>query len=200
MDSLKNKRFTKLKMGGGSMYRLNKLCVTLILVSLFFMFGCAAKKITTVSMPVRTKLSNYNVLKIEQFYYDSAVEIKSQEKADKLRDMFQERVKYDIYNLNLFEKVGSIESFKDTDRILSLKGKITYMKRVTKAARLMLGAMAGRARVDVDIQLLDSQTGDILGEASIKGTSTGGTIFAGRTEEAFHNASKQVAEFIKNSY
>jgi hypothetical protein len=164
------------------------------------MFGCAAKRITIVTMPVKAGLSNYDTLKIEPFYYSSAVEIESQEKADKLRDMFQERVKYDIYGLSVFEKVVTTESTRDTDRIVLLKGEITYMKRVTRFSRIMVGAMAGRSRVDVDIQLLDAQTGDILGQASIKGTSTGGSAFAGGTEEAFQNASQQVAEFIKNSY
>lgn len=182
------------------MYRSKRLWLALIVLGAFSMFGCAAKKITIVTMPVKTRLSNYSTLKIEPFYYSSAVEIKSQEKADKLRDMFQERVKYDIYGLSLFEKVVDTEASDDTDHIVLLKGKITYMKRVTRFTRLMVGAMAGRSRVDVDIQLIDYQTGDILGEAVIKGTSTGGSAFAGGTEEAFQNASQQVAEFIKNSY
>jgi hypothetical protein len=152
-------------------------------------------------MPVETKLSNYNVLKIEPFFYDSSVKIRSQEKADKLRDMFQERVKDNIGGLGLFENIVSTESFKDTDRLVLLKGRIMYMRRVTKATRLVLKSRAGKARVDVDIQLIDSSTGDILGKASIRGTSGHGTFSHGAgTEEAFQNAAELVAEFIKNSY
>jgi len=182
------------------MYHFTKLYRTLIIVSLFLLFGCAAKKVLTVNLPLKSKLSKYNVLKINQFYYGPTVEIKDQEKADKLRDMFQERVKYHIYGLSLFEQVVDVEATKDIDRIVLLKGKITCMKRVTKFTRFMVGAMAGRARVDVDIQLVDGHTKDILGEANIKGTSTGGSVFAGGTEEAFKNAAQQVAEFINNSY
>ena len=60
--------------------------------------------------------------------------------------------------------------------------------------------MAGRAGVAVDIQLVDPLTGNILGEANIQGTSSGGSVFAGGTEEAFENASQQIAEFVKNNY
>ena len=64
------------------------------------LFGCVAqKKITSVKKPIESKLSSYNVLKMEPFIYDSSVEIDDQMKADQLRDMFQKRFKYDIYNL-----------------------------------------------------------------------------------------------------
>ena len=147
-----------------------------------------------------SKLSSYNVFKIEPFIYDSSVEIDDQMKADQLKSMFQERVKYDIYNLSLFERVIENEAIETSDQVVILKGQITYMKRVTKATRIMFGAMAGRAGVAVDIQLLDASTKNILGEANVQGTSTGGSIFAGGTEEAFENAAQQITDFIKNNY
>ena len=50
------------------------------------------------------------------------------------------------------------------------------------------------------MNLVDYQTGDEIGAASIKGTSTGGSVFAGGTEGAFENAAQLIADFIKNSY
>lgn len=149
---------------------------------------------------MESKLSLYNVLKIEPFIYDSSVDIDDQVKADQLKDMFQDRVKYNIYNLSLFERVVKNEPAKTGDRAVILKGRITYMKRLTKVARIMLGAMAGRAGVAVDIQIVDATTGDLLEEANIQGTSSGGTVFAGGIEEAFENAAQQVADFIKKNY
>jgi hypothetical protein len=182
------------------MYRSRKVVIISIVVALFIFSGCAAKKITTVTVPVKTKLSGYHVMKIEPFIYDSCVEITNPEAAEKLRAMFQERVKYDIYKLSLFEKVVTDEPINDGNTIVLMKGRITYMKRVTRFTRIMAGAMAGRSRVDVVIQLADATTGELLGEADIKGTSKGGSIFAGGTEEAFENAAQLVAQFVQNHY
>ena len=185
---------------------LARLGLILLLVVTFFTFGCAAKKIITVTKPPTTKLSNYDCVKIDQFTYEQSFKdekIKDEDdrmKADTLRDMFQQRVQYHIYTLSLFKDVVETEPPANAGKIVVLKGEITYMKRVTKAARILVGAMAGRARVDVDVHLVDFQTGDEVGAASIKGTSTGGGIWAGGTEDAFENAAQLIADFIKNSY
>jgi Domain of unknown function (DUF4410) len=183
------------------MYYQNKFYSVFILTAIFMLFGCVAKtQLTTIKKPIESKLSSYNVFKIEPFIYDSSVEIDDQMKADQLKGMFQERVKYNIYNLSLFERVIENDPVKTGDRVVMLKGRITYMKRVTKTTRIMFGAMAGRAGVGVDIQLVDATTKTILGEANIQGTSSGGSVFAGGTEEAFENAAQQITDFIKNNY
>jgi hypothetical protein len=144
-------------------------------------------------------------LKIEQFTYSQAfreAKIKDADvemKANILRDGLQQRVQYHIYTLSLFEDVVNAECPSDAEKIVALNGEITYLKRVTKAARLLGGAYAGRARVDMDIHLVDFQTGDIIGAASVKGTSTGGP-FGGTTEQAFDNSAQLIADFIKNNY
>lgn len=188
------------------MQRLTRLCFIVLVVAVLFSFGCAAKRITTVTKPPTTKLSNYDCLQIEQFTYEQSFREKKiqdaddERKANILRDGFQTRVQYHIYSLDLFEDVVETECPEDADKIIVLKGEITYMKRVTKAARILAGAMAGRARVDVDIHLVDHQTDDVVGAASVKGTSKGGGVWAGGTEEAFENAAQIIAEFIKNNY
>ena len=149
------------------MKRLTTVYV-IVLAALTMSFGCAAKRICTVTIPCTTKLSNYDCLKIEQFTYSQAfreAKIKDADdemKGNILRDGVQQRVQYKIYNLNLFEDVVNAECPNDAENIVALKGEITYLKRVTKAARLLGGAYAGRARVDMDINLVDFQTGDIV--------------------------------------
>ena len=178
-----------------------KSCFALMLMLIFLTTGCAGQKaLTTVTKPMTQKLSQYNCLKIDPFVYDASVEIDDPVKADQLKNMLQSRTKFKIYNLSLFEQVLDVESPKTADRVVVLKGRITYMKRLTKAARAMLGAMAGRAGVAINIQLEDPATGSVLGKADIQGTSSGGSVFAGGTEEAFENAAQQIAEFVKNNY
>ena len=186
------------------MQRLTRLCFIVLVVAVLFTFGCAAKRITTVTKPLTTKLSNYDCLQIEQFTYEQSFREKKihdaddEMKANILRDGFQTRVLYHIYSLDLFEDVVETECPEDADKIIMLKGEITYLKRVTRAARMLGGAYAGRARVDMDIHLVDFQTGDIIGAASVKGTSTGGPL-GGLTEQAFENTAQLIAEFIRNS-
>ncbi|UCG19859.1 MAG: DUF4410 domain-containing protein [Deltaproteobacteria bacterium] len=188
------------------MKNLARLGLIFLLAVNLFTFGCAAKRICTVTKPCTTKLSNYDCVKIDRFTYEQSfreakiTDAGDEVKADKLRDMLEDRVQYHIYNLSLFEDVVRTEPPANADKIVVLKGEITYMKRVTKAARVLVGAMAGRARADVDVHLVDFQTGEVIGAASIKGTSTGGGIWAGGTEEAFDNAAQIIADFMKNSY
>lgn len=187
------------------MKSLARLCLIVLVATSMFTFGCAAKRICTVTKPCTTKLSNYDCLQIEQFTYEQSFREKKihdaddEMKANVLRDGFQNRVQYHIYSLNLFDDVVESKCPEDANKIVMLKGEITYLKRVTQAARLLGGAYAGRARVDMDIHLVDLQTGDIIGAASVKGTSTGGP-FGGTTEQAFDNSAQLIAEFIKNSY
>ena len=188
------------------MQRSARLCFIVLLVAVLFTFGCAAKRITIVTKPTTTKLSYYDCLQVEQFTYEQSFREKKikdaddEMKANILREGFQTRAQYHIYSLDLFEEVVEIECPTYAENIVALKGEITYMKRVTKATRMFVGAYAGRARVDVDIQLVDVQTGEVVGAASVKGTSTGGSVFAGGTEQAFENSAQLIAEFIKNSY
>ena len=182
------------------MLNVKHAVVLSVSMSLLFISGCSATRHISVNAPLKSTLSKYQIMKIEPFFYDSTVEIMDQAKADALKQMFQERVKYNIYTLNLFAKVVDKEPIQETERVVLLKGRITYMKRLTKTARIMLGAMAGRAGVAVHVQLEDGLSGESLGEADIEGKSSGGTIFAGGTEQAFEEAANQIAEFVKNNY
>lgn len=180
---------------------LRKCRLVWLVAVIFLLAACAGQKaLTTVKRPVTQKLSAYHTLRIEPFVYDASVEIDDPVKADQLKQMLQSRTKFKIYNLTLFDKVLDTEPAGTDDDVVVLKGRITYMKRLTKTARIMLGAMAGRAGVSMDIQLVDPATGSVLGEAAIQGTSSGGSVFAGGTEEAFENAAQQIAEFVKNNY
>ena len=76
---------------------------------------------------------------------------------------------------------------------------VTRIARVTHAKRFWLGAMAGRASVEVQVRLLDPKTAAVLGSATITGTSSGGTIFAGTTDDAIIEAAKAVAEFVSSN-
>ena len=180
---------------------LIKISLAWVVLVIFLIGGCAGQKaLTTVKKPMTQKLSMYNVLKIDPFVYDASVKIDDPVKADELKNKLQAETKFKIYNLSLFEKVVDTEPVQAGDREVMLKGRITFMKRVTEATRIMFGAMAGRSGVAITVQMVDPATQSVLGEADIQGTSSGGSVFAGTTEEAFGNTTQQIADFVKKHY
>jgi len=169
-------------------------------------FGCAAQRVSTVTQPCTKKLSSYDCLQINQFDFSEdfkKAKLSGSEYEKKyyiMRDGFQTRVQHQIYSLNLFDDVIIAKCPDDAESIIMLNGDITYMKRVSRADRIAAGALAGKARVDIEVDLVDFQSGEVVGEASFQGTSSGGSMFAGTTEQALENTSQLIADFIKNSY
>jgi hypothetical protein len=164
-----SEEISSFKVQEDTMQRFTRLSFIVLVVAVLFTFGCAAKKVCTVTKPCTTKLSNYDCLEIDQFIYSQAFretkinDAGDEMKASILRDGLVTRVHYHIYTLSLFQDVVTAECPDDAEKIVVLKGEITYLKRVTNVTRFLAGAMAGRARVDVDIHLVDSQTGEEVG-------------------------------------
>jgi hypothetical protein len=81
---------------------------------------------------------------------------------------------------------------------VQLNATITELSRVGSGTRLLLGALAGQASVKVDVELKDT-TGKILGKFTASGKSSGGTIFAGTTDQALEEAAKEIVGFFASS-
>ena len=75
---------------------------------------------------------------------------------------------------------------------------IVEIKRVSAAARVMLGAMAGQASTSVNVIVKEKTTGNIINKFSVEGKSSGGTVFAGGTDQSVEKAAEQItAELVK---
>ena len=79
---------------------------------------------------------------------------------------------------------------------LRLSAKVTGVRGVTGLGRFLFGAMAGKASVRADVQLVELATGEKVGAFSIEGKSSGGTVFAGTTTQAIEKTGEGVAEYI----
>ncbi len=80
---------------------------------------------------------------------------------------------------------------------LELSATITNLNKVGGASRIILGALAGRASVDVDVVVKDAK-GKVISQFAVNGKSSGGTIFAGTTDQALEKAAAQIAAFMQN--
>jgi hypothetical protein len=79
---------------------------------------------------------------------------------------------------------------------LRLRARITELNKVGTTSRLLLGGLAGRGKVVVVSELLDTRSGQNIGSFNAEGQSSGGSAFAGTTEQAIERAAEQIVEFV----
>ena len=171
-------------------YTLVKQGVIFIFI-LILLNGCASRGAITETTPMTLKLSTYKTM---LFSVSSQVAGSSEEVVQleavtiaKLREK------------GLFDKVISGSSSPDAQADLRLDAKIIQLKRVSPGARAMVGAMAGRAGIDVEVELFDLKESKSIGTFIAQGRSSGGTVFAGTTPQAVERAAEQIVEFIQKN-
>jgi hypothetical protein len=171
-------------------YTLVKHGVIFIFI-LIFLDGCASRGAIKETTPMALKLSTYKTMlfNISSQVPGSSEEIVQLETVTiaKLREK------------GLFDKVISGSSSPDAQANLRLNAKIIQLKRVSPGARVMVGAMAGRAGIDVEVELFDLKESKSIGTFIAQGRSSGGTVFAGTTPQAVERAAEQIVEFIQKN-
>ncbi len=153
--------------------------------------GCASRGAIKETTPMTLKLSTYKtmLLNISSQVPGTSEEIAQLETVTitKLREK------------GLFGKVIPGSSSPDAPADLRLNAKIIQLKRVSPGARVMVGAMAGRAGIDVEGELFDLKESKNIGTFVAQGRSSGGTAFAGTTPQAVERAAEQIVEFIQKN-
>lgn len=100
-----------------------------------------------------------------------------------------------LKNSGLFEEIYT----EDTNSDLILRVDIEEMVKVTKADRFWYGALAGRGKVAGRITIIEGGSGKTLGQAYIESITSGGSVFAGTTEEAIENFTEKAKSFIEEN-
>jgi len=109
-------------------------------------------------------------------------------------------VRRDVGALDRFERVTTSRSIGGSNSSaakLELRILVTSSREVGDAARVWLGALAGRAGLDVGLELVDSASGRTLAAGTASGKS-GANIFAGTTQEAVDSLAAEIARFVKS--
>jgi len=92
--------------------------------------------------------------------------------------------------------LGWMPSASNAD--LGINIKIVEMKRVSRVKRFVLGILAGRSSVTVDINLIDLITQETIGNFRTKGQSAAGSsIDSGTTLESISPIADKLVEFIQ---
>lgn len=171
-------------------YTLAKHRVIFIFI-VILLEGCASKGTITATTPMTLKLSTYKTI----LFNISSQVLGSSEEIVQLESMTVAKLREKV----LFDKVFSGSSSPDAQADLRLNAKIIQLKRVSPGARAMVGAMAGRAGVDVEVELFDLKESKSMGTFIAQGRSSGGTVFAGTTPQAVERAAEQIVEFIQKN-
>lgn len=162
--------------------------ISLILGMLLFV-GCASKGALITETPMTTKLADYKTMLL----HVSSQVPGSSEEVIQLESMTVAKLR----EMGLFEKVIAGSASPDVPADLRLNVRIVELREVSSGKRVFLGALAGRARIAVDAELIDLQTGKTIGAFKAEGKSSGGTVFAGTTEQAIERVVEQIVEFVQ---
>ncbi|GAB6182679.1 DUF4410 domain-containing protein [Thermodesulfovibrio hydrogeniphilus] len=155
---------------------------SIVVLFLFIIFGCAPQ--TRVQMESSFTLRPDRVIAV-------CVESKNPEyikEAEKIEIILLEKLK----NSNLFSAIR--KDRKDADILIRVN--ITEVVRVRSSDRFLFGAMAGRAKIAGNILIENSRRGETIGRFYVESISSGGTVFAGTTEDVIEQFANQLVDTI----
>ncbi|GAB5045730.1 DUF4410 domain-containing protein [Thermodesulfovibrio sp. TK110] len=162
-----------------------KRSFSLIILIVFFIAGCAGQ--TTIKPEAEFKIKNIKTasVTVNTLLPDCEKEIIQIEKnlTEKLKEA------------NIFSRILEKEQSAD----LIIKVDIEELAKVSKSDRFWYGAMAGRGKVAGRITLIEGFSGKILGSFYVESLTSGGTIFAGTTEQAIDNFIEKIISFIQEN-
>jgi len=164
---------------------MKKLSLFLILIISASVTGCSAggsiKQIVEPSIPLKS--FNYMQIKVKLAYPDVV-------ENNKERAMLQKLI---------LEKIRAADPLKISDKgKLKLDVTITEIKKVNQTERVLLGALAGKARIKAVVNVSASDSGKMINQFEVEGTSSGGSIFAGTTEQAVDMTAEFIVKAIVN--
>ena len=81
---------------------------------------------------------------------------------------------------------------------MKITANITQLKTVSKSDRLLLGALAGQAKIVLDVDLVDPETRSNIGNFTVESESSGGYADAGTTIEPVHLITSEIVQIIKD--
>ena len=164
----------------------------ILVVPVLLLFGCAARSSISLTAPIQVNLDGYStvVVSVDSAGQDDV----SQEEIDSLTSMVVSTIRTSARFLNVrpaLVRTGAEESTADT---LRMNVTITELRRVSDRARRIGGVFAGRARVELDVTVIDSQTNDLVAEQSVVGESD--AISYGGTEDALRHGAAAIAGWL----
>lgn len=157
--------------------RFSSLILIFILAS-----GCAGQTIVKTEAEFKIKESKTASVIVETLLTGTEKELEQTE------IVLMEKLK----NTNIFSSIVG----KNQNADFLLKINIEEIARVSKSDRFWLGALAGRAKIAGKVTLVENFSGRSIGSFYIESTSSGGTVFAGTTEDAINKFADDIVKYL----
>ncbi len=165
-------------------------CVHLAFIALVLIAsGCASTgKITAIKTAGLVEPDRYKILTIHVYSEDK--------KASSQVSALESQLRQDLRNRGRFETVYFSDEKQEKSADLKLDVKLLKVRRVSSLSRVMFGAFAGRAKLVAQVQIADLNTQAEVASFEVEGKSSGGTVFAGTTDQAVQQVSKQIVDYL----
>jgi hypothetical protein len=177
--SVKQRRFIFLAVSGGIV---------------FCLMSCAASNESIITTPITMKLSQYKDIMV------SVTTSVANPISDEEKDLLVNEISKGLELTGKFQQVKVPDPSGQITCELLVKAEVTKINRVSRAARVMVGGLAGQASVELQVKLVDPKDDKLIGETNVTGKSSGGTIFAGTTEDAIKEGAKGAVAFVVSSF
>jgi len=110
-------------------------------------------------------------------------------------NLLNDSIVTNLKETELFTTVGGKKADAISGNGIKVAADIRQIKKVSDNAREWAGALAGQARIVVQVTVSDLKSGGQIESFEVEGKS-GKSAFAGTTEEAIERAAEQVAEEV----
>jgi hypothetical protein len=155
-----------------------KTILILLAASLIFGVGCSAGGTINHTLRSTVPLETFKTLQVN---VDSKVADSEKDKTTMLillTQKLKESGKWDV---------------KESGQ-LRVDVVITDMRRVSQTARVLLGAFAGKAKTTAEVTVSKLPSGEKVSSFTVEGESSGGSVFAGGTDESVLMAATKIVE------
>jgi hypothetical protein len=179
------------------------LCLLLVLS----ISGCATsnnhhadivnREVSRLSLPIKA-LSSYNNFKLENLALNDETRLKE----DKTKVAKELDIKLHARLLPLLNEWNSNKNNNGSGTLV-IKPQLNQLHVVSAGARFWVGAMAGESRIDMDLKIIDAQTGSEIARPRIMTTASAmsGGWSVGSTDKNLLNYIADISyEYLKNNY
>ncbi len=156
-----------------------------ILFVLLTVVGCASTGLVKNASPITAG----KPFELDYIYVETSSSMGGLEGEQKL---LKDHIISGLNERQLFKGVSGNRADVSLGSGITIAAEIKAIKKVSNNARLWLGAMAGQARISVQVKLSDLNNGQVMQTFEVEGKSSGGSALAGATDEAIELAAEQV--------
>lgn len=173
-----------------------KITTTVLLLFTVAVSGCATvgARHTPLGVASGAKISSYQKMEVRSFTTGEGLEY-FREHVGRIREVLLQYLPAE----NLFQEVSPEEKAGESSGVLVLDAKLTRAKSVSRTARVMLGIMAGRSGVEMEVTLTDKSNGkQLIKELILVQSDLTAGVFSGTDRETINHMAREIINFLRN--